>query len=267
MRNIVLYRPYDADYEDDELAIISKHFDVTRYRSDIKAGDLVIGRYSLLPFYREQAEDIEHVGASVINSYAQHRFIANISNWYPVLEGLTPETWFDLNFVNKPGPYVLKGETNSKRQKWSTHMYAAAISAARSVYANLMSDDLISSQGICIRQFVELEKFGEQVTGLAIANEYRFFVCDGQVLGGGYYWSSCVDDLGFMPNHKDVPEDFLNEVIGLIGSSARFYALDVAKTKDGKWTVIELNDGSMSGMSCCSADEVFGNLKLVLERN
>ena len=35
--------------------------------------------------------------------------------------------------------------------------------------------------------------------------------------------------------------------------------------ENGDWMVVELNDGQMSGVSCCDLGELYGNLKRVLE--
>ena len=37
--------------------------------------------------------------------------------------------------------------------------------------------------------------------------------------------------------------------------------IDVAEREDGVWRVVELNDGCMSGLSGCIADELYRNLR------
>ena len=263
-RPVVLYRPYEFEYSDGELEAMRANFPTTPYRSDIVKDDLVIGRYSVLPFYREQAEDFSKAEAELINSYHQHRYIADLSKWYSDLEGLTPKTWFDLDFIDGAGPYVLKGETNSRRQKWSTHMYAEDADRARRVYARLKDDQLLANQTICIRKFEKLRSLGTQVNGMPIGLEYRFFICDQQILSGGFYWSSCVGDCSEIPPVSVVPQEFLEEVVAKIGDSARYYVIDVGQRADGQWIVIELNDAQMSGLSENRPEVLFSNLRLVL---
>lgn len=36
--------------------------------------------------------------------------------------------------------------------------------------------------------------------------------------------------------------------------------MDIAQKEDGGWVVVELNDGSMSGLSCIDPDELYNNL-------
>jgi hypothetical protein len=78
-RNIILYR--GIDFEKEELSEAHQFFECTRRRPDIRKDDLVIGRYSLLPFYLERAKDIQYVGAKLINDYQQHRYIADLQNY------------------------------------------------------------------------------------------------------------------------------------------------------------------------------------------
>lgn len=79
---IILYRhPCDISFED-ELEAMKRYFNCTNSRIDIRPGDLVIPRYSSLPYYEEQERDINKIGAKMINSYHQHEYIADMNNYY-----------------------------------------------------------------------------------------------------------------------------------------------------------------------------------------
>src|ERR1039458_9469999 len=123
MRHVILYR--GTDFEKEELESASQFFYCVSRRPEIKEGDLVVGRYSVLPFYSEQAKDIDYVGASLINSYQQHQYIADLGNWVLDLDRLTPRTWRNIEDIPEKGPFVLKGETNSRKSNWLHDMYAA----------------------------------------------------------------------------------------------------------------------------------------------
>jgi hypothetical protein len=143
-------------------------------------------------------------------------------------------------------------------------MYAENRRVACDVYARLCEDGLISQQQIYIRKYVPLVTYFPDVVGLPVTNEFRFFVHDGEILCGGYYWSSHVDTLRERgiepPKVEEVPRAFLERVTSKIGKKVRFYALDVAKTISGDWIVIELNDGQMSGLSMNDPNELYGRL-------
>lgn len=266
MRPIILFRPPDMDATEEEAA--STFFPTFRERTRIQKDDLVIGRYSVLPFFADLQADVDYVGATLINNYRQHRFAADMRNWCELLEGQTPQTWYQLEDIpaDAHGPFVLKGQTNSRKFDWRTHMYASDIQAARDVYWRLCTDGLIGhdSQNIYIRQYEPLRTFMEGLNGLPVTNEFRIFVAYGQILTGAYYWSNYVDDLPEVPQFSQVPTDFVQSVIDKIGNRINFYALDVAQKVDGSWMVVEINDGQMSGLSENNPTVLYANLASVV---
>jgi hypothetical protein len=262
---VILIREADAQEGEIEEAERAGFF-VTSTRMHIRPGNLVVGRYSVLPFYEEQYRDVLLAGATMINSNQQHRYVADLKNWYFDLEGLTPKTWFRPEEVpeEEPGAFVLKGETNSRKHDWKTHMYAANRKAVGDVAWRLNMDGIISHQQVYVRQFVPLVQYGEGLNGLPITKEFRFFVCDGKVLTGGYYWSSFDDVVPTPPSVEEVPMEFLGAVIERIKKNVRFVVIDVAQTAAGDWIVIELNDGQMSGLSGNSPAALYRGLASVL---
>jgi len=223
--------------------------------------ELVIPRYGVLPFAGEFYRDVDALGGVCINTLQQHRYLADLRNWYADLEGLTPETYFHLAELPEC-PLVLKGETNSKKHYWNTSMYAEDKKAAIRVACSLMEDSLIESQQIYARKYVPLVRYGTGTHGLPISEEYRFFVYAGEIVAGGYYWSSYIDDIGSVtPDASKVPTSFLEEVIARIGNNACFYTIDIAHTVANEWIVIELNDGQMAGLSCIDPDIFYSRLR------
>lgn len=258
MKNLILYR--GADFERDELKSASKYFTCTDRRPTIESGDFVIGRYSLWPFYADQAKDIEYVGATLINSYYQHRYIADLQNYVADLGELTPKTWDNLVDLPEEGPFVLKGETNSRKNNWKEDMFALNKQQAIEIYGRLSNDSLIGHQKIYIRKFVPLHTYMLGVNGMPVTKEFRFFVAYGKVISGGYYWQNYIDELATPPSPNEVPLDFLDKVIKRVGSNSNFFVVDVAQTKSGDWIVIELNDGQQSGLSCNDPEVLYKNL-------
>ena len=255
----ILFR-YSQGFEE-ELRIAKKHFVVKEQRTTIHANSLVIPRYSVLPYYKELQNDLEIMHSKLLNDFTEHLFVANLSWWYPILEKLTPRTWFQLHEIPDKGPFVLKGSTNSKKFEWNTHMYAETKKDAIQVHGRLMRDGLIGSQDIVIREYVPLKKLTQGFQGLPISEEYRFFILDGEILAGGFYWSSHTEDLPEKPDVSEVPSSFLQKVMKAIGDRIRFYVIDVARTASGEWIVIELNDAQMSGLSDVDPEVLYSNLK------
>lgn len=257
---LILYRALDGSPE--ERAAIESHFRCSTSRLDTRPGDTVIGRYSVLPFYREVESDVLRLGGRLINTYGQHRYIADLREWYQDIAVFTPRTWFRLQDVPRDaGPFVLKGETNSIKQKWSTHMFAKDFPAAIEVHNRISEDAFIGgTQNIYIRQYVPLRGYGTAIGGHPVTQEFRFFVLDEKILWGDYYWSGHIDLIGEKPDPSLVPRVWLERVVSKIGRKARFYVIDVAETADGEWIVIELNDGQMSGLSCIRPEDLYASL-------
>ncbi len=260
-RTVVLYRDQGSRSADvAEREAIAAHFgEPLTSRLAVREGDLVIGRYSVLPFHRELEADVRLAGGRLINSATQHEFVAEMCNWYPVLEGLTPKTWFRLEDVDEPGPFVLKGSTNSRKHSWSTHMFAPDRAAAGAVHSRLFNDGLIGQQEIVIRRYVPLVTYGHLIGGLPVTKEWRFFVVKGRMFAAQFYWENFCEDVGLAASPLPPPPvvALVQSTIEKIGDRCCFYALDAAECADGTATVIELNDGQMSGLSGFNEDRFY----------
>lgn len=264
MRNLILYS--GQDFEREELFPASQWFTTTDRRPDIQDGDLVIGRYSLGLMYADQAKDIEYVGAKLINNYQQHRYIADLQNYVADLRELTPQTWNSPVELPDEGPFVLKGETYSRKSNWLRDMFAPDKKTAIEVYGRLMDDSLIGRSNIYIRKYEPMVTYLEGVNGMPITKEFRFFVAYRQVLCGGYYWQNYIDDLPEIPNPNEIPKEFLQEVIDRVGDQSNFYTIDVGVSRiTGKPFVVELNEGQQAGLSCNDPMVLYENLHLAID--
>lgn len=269
MRHVILYRKCNYPSEDDlEIEALQKDgFIYLKSRTQVQPGDLVIARFSCVPFYSELEADLNHLDARLINSYSQHKYIADLKEYVSDLQELTPETWDKFENVPDEGPYVLKGATNSKKFFWSTLMYAENKKRAIEIYGLLSRDSMIGDQEIYIRKYIPLKTYMIGLQGLPITEEYRFFIYKSAILCGAFYWSSHIEEIeeaGFHPNADEVPKEFLDEILKRVGSKTNFYVVDVARTATGEWICLELNDGQMSGLSMNDPNILYSRLKEVL---
>lgn len=276
---VILFRASLA--EQGELEEARRFFHVVESRADVldMAGvekTLVIPRYSALPYFAELVHDLERLGATPINSYAQHRYVADIREWYLDFEDVTPQTWIRVEDVpvEESGPFVLKGMTNSRKQKWKTHMFAETRADITRVMCNLLDDPLISEQGICVRHYEPFETFPiKSINGLPVTNEWRFFILDGEVLCGAFYWSEHLEELTELLKHDASLASYMddcystayyfvqNVVAPRLRDKIRFVVADVAlNTADDEWRLVELNDGQMSGLAGVPAGALYGLL-------
>lgn len=263
MRPIIYYR--GIEFEKEELEAASKEFFCTNRFPEIWEDDIVVGRYSLWPFYKDQQADIRFVGAKLINTYNQYLYIADLGNYVADLAELTPRTWNSPQDLPEGCSFVVKGETNSRKSNWLKDMFAKDKAAAIDISNRLSNDGLIGSQKIFFREYIPLLKFLDGVNGMPVTKEYRFFVAYGKVLCGGFYWQNYIDDIPVQVNHNEVPEDFLQKVIKRVGNQSNFYVIDVARTKSGEWIVIELNEGQQAGLSAINPHDLYRNLAMAIK--
>jgi hypothetical protein len=260
MKPAVYYRRSLAPIE--EVEAIRKYFEVSADTMASVPGCLVAGRYSVLPFYADIQRELALHGSRLLNTYSQHAYIAGF-DWYHDLEGMTPKTWFRLADVDRQaGPYVLKGRTNSRKHDWRTHMYAESFQDAVDVAHRLGQDSLIGEQDIVIRRYEELKSVGTALNGMPFGNEHRFFFLNEEMLSYGWYWTSA-DDRGSIDAEGIA---LACKAAALVTPHAPFVAIDVAEKAAGGWTVIEVNDGQMAGLSDNDPDQFYSSLSAAMGR-
>ena len=261
----LLFRPIFEDDEPD--AARDAGFEVFPSRTQIPPGRAVLGRYSVLPYYRELEEDLRHGGSKLLQSHKQHRYVADLANWVAHLEELTPTTWNRLQSVppSEPGPFIVKGATNSRKDRWRTHMFAPDRAALDLVWQRAEEDTFLEQQGLYVRRFEPLRVFLEGPSGQPITHEWRVFVAAGHIVDAGFYWSNYEEETRAQRASELPPEAraLVEEVIRRVGDNAFFYTVDVAERAGAGWIVIELNDGQMAGLSTIPADRFY---RLLAER-
>ena len=237
-----------------------KYFDVRDSRIDLK-DTLVVGRYSVLPYYSELEKDLKRQGSQLINSFEQHKYIADFE-YYADIKDITPKTYFDTTIANLgEGPFVVKGKTNSKKFDWDNLMFAKDKQRALEIAHELSKDSLLHYQDIIIRDFVPLNVLEEGINGLPFSNEWRFFCYKEHILSYGFYWSIS-EEIGVLAQEGI---DLVKKVMKRVKGKVNFFVVDVAEKEDGSWIVIEMNDGQMSGLSDNSPDVLYSNLAKILK--
>lgn len=250
--------------EDGEFEAASKYFDVIESRVDV-GNDLIIPRYSALPYYNELERDVQKVGGTLINSNRQHKWVADFE-WYEHLRKFTFDTWDSASIYKAPPNirYVVKGKTNSRKWQWNTKMFAANRMEAVRIGADLYSDGLIGYQGIIYRRYEPLKVLEEGVNGLNFTNEYRLFFYKTSLIDASYYWSIAANPPENVPGSAI---DFASKLANIVSKHTNFFVLDVAERESGGWVLVEINCGTMSGLSLIEPDNFYKNLKLAVDNN
>lgn len=255
-KNILYRKGID---EENEFEFAEKYSNIFSYRTELPPNSIVWGRYSVLPFYQELEKELSLNGSSLINSYQQHRYVADIENWYNDLIHLTPETWFFWGDLPE-GKYVVKGRTNSRKHEWKNRMFADSREKMISIIGSLLDDSMISEQGLCVRKYIPLKTYDYGINDLPITNEWRFFFYGEKILSYGYYWSSFYEK-----GPSEIEEEGIRvakEAAKIASKNINFFVVDVAQTEEGNWIVIELNDAQMSGLSCNDPKTLYENISL-----
>lgn len=264
MRPFFFYSRSTIDVGGDELPVLREIFGedgLGDLIGEIPTGSLVIPRFRAIPFGRELEREMELRGSRLINSFEQHRTIADIFEWVGILGELTaPAHGIDALPYLPEGRYFAKGQTNSKKNDWFRSAYAESKAQLISTVGNLQSDGYLQGQAIAIRPFQDFRELGRQVDGRPYFNERRAFVLDGKLLSEAFYWSSFLADGGVAPEPDASYWETLEEAIRRTDDLSRFYVIDLAEMSSGGWQVVELNDGPMAGLSENSTESVFGEL-------
>lgn len=195
---------------------------------------------------------LEEQGMKLLVLQKEHLRCSTIEKWYPILKGKTPFTkiYEELPDVTEvlndfTFPVFIKGNRQTNRHKRSQCIIENA-----DQYLNLQKgwkrDPILAWQKVAVREFIPLltidsESFPDQVP---ISYEFRFFYFEGKCMAYGPYWT--------IGNRYDLQEEELSKVFKLTDWAAEklgvsFPAIDVAKTAEGEWIIIEVNDAQESG--------------------
>lgn len=239
---------------EEEVSIVQKILGEDRVGSNIvevPKGSTIISRYRSIPFGQELENEVGSLGSSLINSYQQHRNIANLFNWVNILEDYTAPAYGVDDIPNLPdvGEWFVKGETNSKKNQWFDFCYASSKKDLIRVVHNNLNDSVIGYQNIVIRPFQKFRQLSTSVDKRPVFNERRVVVFNGEIVSYGDYWSSQPEVLGTPAVNEQKFEETVHEVVELTKHLANFYVIDMAEFDNGEWSVVELNDGCMAGLS------------------
>ena len=233
-------------------------------REQVPENSVVLSRYASLPFYSFFEDVLELKNSTLTHPYSDYEYISEMK-WYEDLKRSTPTTWFTLDDVpdNLDSGYIVKGLTYSRKYDWNRSMYAKDFSSLLGVVARLKNDPLLGGS-LVFREYVPLKSYGTQQSGLPLTEEWRCFFVGDTLISSGFYWSTyegAIDYNELPPEGLSVVMEAASTVVGATKSAHIFYTIDVAQTMEGKWIVIELNEGSQAGLSSIDANHFYTKLK------
>lgn len=232
---------YDFDFR--------KYFDATPVFEAV-AQPLIL-RVGAINDYAQLFHSLQASGLTLINNIDQHNIASLLPHWYPLIAAYTPRSkWYevlpdvntimaDFNF-----PVFIKGERQTNRHQLSSSK-ASNPQELQNILEHWKNDPILNWQKLICREFIPLEKIGDAIGDkIQYSKEFRVFVWKNKVMEMGQYWTDAPTISLSIPEQQEIR--LLVEKVAHI-AGVPFLVVDVAKTKDGKWIVIELNDAQESG--------------------
>jgi hypothetical protein len=232
--------PLPTDWEEFDPALASA------YVERIQAGAIIVYSGWIPPddHYAVLADAVTERGARMLNSPEDHRTLLELPRWYPLIEELTARTIVvhDVEDVARAEaeltwPVFTKGHIKSVKERG----FDACL---------ITSPDELERRreawggSLIARELLPLRRSGEMIAAFPTAREYRFYVLQGNVLGGRYYWSD-VDPFGpLTPSEETAAEEIASKAARRL--PAAFAAIDVGQLEDGTWRVVEVGDPQTS---------------------
>lgn len=207
--------------------------------------------------YAELDAALKQRGLLLINDPVAYQHCHYLPESYSIIAAHTPRTIAlplppnaplpDLAPLLQPfgdRPLIVKDYVKSRKHEWHEACFmpsAADQPAVRRVvqrFVELQGDDL--NAGLVFREFVELQPLAQHSkSGMPLTQEFRLWFVDGQRIFSSQYWEEGTYT-------TSAPDDLFADVARQVQS--RFFTMDVARTLDGGWLIVELGDGQVAGL-------------------
>lgn len=190
-------------------------------------------------------------GLRPIHSPADYLRCTQLSEWYPLIQEFTPRSHvypvrptIDQVQSDFDWPIFVKGVRQTSR-----HQRRLSVISSSSDFIQAMDqyerDSILSWQPLVVREFVRLRPIEDAIPErIPSSFEFRTFWWQGICVGAGRYWWQG-KPYDWSPRER---EDALR--LGEVVASrlqVPFLVIDLAMTMEGRWIVIECNDGQESG--------------------
>ena len=143
------------------------------------------------------------------------------------------------------GGAIVKDYVKSLKHHWEEACYIPDLRDEKQAnqvinrFIELQGESLVG--GLVLREYVALNKLTEHSqSGMPLSEEYRIFWVNGQIMQVLPYWEEGV--------YQAAPK--LDPAILAIGKQvgSKFFTMDIAKTAEGEWIIMELGDGQVAGL-------------------
>jgi hypothetical protein len=116
------------------------------------------------------------------------------------------------------------------------------------------------NEGIVIREYINLNNLTKHSkSSMPLSEEYRLFFMNNNLIGIYDYWEEGSYNI-IKPDTK-----YFEEIAKNIES--KYFSMDIAKTKEGKYIIIELGDGQVSGFpKNINVNEYYKIVKIIIKQ-
>lgn len=177
---------------------------------------------------------------------------------YEIIKDKTPESiWLEINGeinyeslmkklkVFKGKSIIVKDYVKSQKHKWAEACFINSsndqddVKKIVSRFIELQGNDF--NKGLVFREYCQLEFIGNHSKSkMPLTKEYRMFFLNGELIDKYNYW----DEGDYKSENPNIEE--FSALAKSIKSN--FFTMDIAKTIDNKWIIIELGDGQTAGL-------------------
>ena len=259
---------YDRFIVQDCLWVISRPVGVPSYDFDFRgllecrtpydiSTDLPgVARVGAISNYPEFFLQSRAMGINLVHSPGDHERCSTLPAWYPLIESDTPRSrWYREvpAFSEIENEFTLPVFIKGARQT-SKHKASASIVRNRSEFeiavAHFRSDPILHWQEFVCREFTELRPVSGGADGKVPASfEFRTFWWNGELVGAGRYWLDAVP-YDWSASERSAALEVAHRTARAVDCT--FLVVDLAQRADGRWIVIECNDGMESGYAGAS---------------
>jgi len=160
-----------------------------------------------------------------------------------------------------PHGIIIKDYVKSRKHEWEEACFVPNVDKLEEVLRNFMERQGSDLQGgVVFREFLPLRSVGKHPdSGMPMGEEFRLFWMNGKIAGVAEYWPSefyegedrtdertgttyrVPEALNTLPDPHSLAELALS-------INNPFISMDLARTEDGEWFIMEVGDGQVSGL-------------------
>lgn len=190
----------------------------------------------------------------LVNTLEEHQNAQEMDRALPLLGELTPATAFITApeqarvAAEKLGyPVFVKGAVQSRKARGWQACVAESPEHLERLCTAVLSLEARSRGRVAIRRLLKLRYVRMGPGDFPLGREFRYFVLNGEILAGGYYWEGDDPLAGLTRDEENAVQGLVREAAERIKTP--YLTVDVGQDESGQWWVIETGDAQFSGLS------------------